>query len=181
MNVGHITKRIGAISLATSIILIGWLLLPFRIADPELDQVVTLLSCWVATVALAITCACLPNRTWLRLLGALPFSLLALALPGLVFLGMVGGGPISSYEALDSVELDHSTVIAYRTNGGATTDYGITIVQELPVVAGIVLAKNLHSGYHEYDATLKVTGPNLILATIDDAPKEFRVRSFVYF
>jgi hypothetical protein len=77
--------------------------------------------------------------------------------------------------------LDHSTVIAYRTNGGATIDYGITIVQEMPVVAGIVLAKDLHNGYHEYAASLKVTGPDSILAIIDNDPKEFRVRPFVYF
>jgi hypothetical protein len=181
MNNRPIAKRIGSSSLMASIVLIAWLLLPVRVANPELNQIVTLLSFWAVLIGLAIACACLPNRTWIRILGALPFSLLALAFPVLIFLSMVGGGPISGYEILDSVKLDHSTVIAYRTNGGATTDYGITIVQEMPVVAGIVLAKDLHSGYHEYAAILKVTGPDSILAIIDNNPKEFRVRPFIYF
>jgi hypothetical protein len=77
--------------------------------------------------------------------------------------------------------LDHSTVIAYRTNGGATPDYGIIVTQEMPVVAGIVLAKDLHRGYHEYAAILKVTEPDSILAIIDNTPKKFRVRPFIYF
>jgi hypothetical protein len=91
------------------------------------------------------------------------------------------GGPFVGYEAIASLELRNSRVVAYRVNGGATTDYAIMIVQELPVFPGIVLIKDLHHGYHEYNATLKPGEVNGVIVSIDGKASEYRVRSFVYF
>jgi hypothetical protein len=51
--------------------------------------------------------------------------------PLLILLSMIAGGPIVAFEILDSVQLQHSKVVAYRLNGGATTDYAIRVSQEL--------------------------------------------------
>ena len=112
---------------------------------------------------------------------SLPFFLVALVFPLLLLVSMVAGGPVAGFEVLDSLELQHSRVVAYRINGGATTDYAIKIVQELPVFPGIVLAKDLHNGYHEYSATLRPAKVNSVLVIINGAASEYTVRNFVYF
>ena len=94
---------------------------------------------------------------------------------------MIAGGPILGYEILDSVQLPHSKVTVYRTNGGATTDFGIEIVQEMSVFPYIVLVKDLHNGYHENTATVKTTRPGWVVAVINGKTTEYRVRSFIYF
>ncbi len=49
------------------------------------------------------------------------------------------------------------------------------------IFPGIVLVKDLHEGYHEDSATLKVVRPGVVAATINDGdPVEYRIRPFVY-
>jgi hypothetical protein len=174
-------KGIGRVCFVAAFVGIAWLSLPFRVANPELNQIVTLFSLWFVLICLCLACACLPNRKWIRIIGSIPFAICAVLLPLALVITMVGGGPITGYEILDSLELPHSTIIAYRTNGGATTDYGIRIVQEMSVFPGLVFAKNLHDGYHEHTATLKALQPDSVQAIINEKPIEFYIRPYVYF
>ncbi|MEZ4556463.1 MAG: hypothetical protein R2854_08450 [Caldilineaceae bacterium] len=98
----------------------------------------------------------------------------------LLLVSMIGGGPFIVYEEIDSLELRHSRV-AYRTNGGATVDFGIAVVQEMPIVPGIMLTKHLHDQSDTSSATLDLTTDNSILVKIDDdTTTEYIVHDFVY-
>ena len=86
------------------------------------------------------------------------------------------------YEVVDAVRLQRSRVVAYRTNGGATTDFGIRITHEMPVLPGVILVRDLHKGSHESTAALKVLRPGIVEATINKrVPVEYAVRPSVYF
>ena len=174
------SKRILRISSSAAVIGTAWLLLPLRIKQPEMDQIVEIILLWIVLVSFGVSTACLPVRKGLRAVGSIPFFLGAAIYPLLMLLSMVAGGPIVGYEVLDSIELRHSKVVAYRLNGGATTDYAIKVSQELTVFPGVVVARDLHTGDHEYTASLKAL-PRSVVATINGVPTEYSLRSFIYF
>src|SRR5262245_43627898 len=159
---------------------IAWLLLPLRIKQPELDQIVDIILFWGVLVSFGVGTACLPIRKWLRAVGSIPFFLGAAIFPLLMLLSMVAGGPIVGYEVIDTVQLQHSTVVAYRLNGGATTDYAIKVSQELMIFPGVVVTRDLHNGYNEYTASLKAVSRSVVV-TINGVATEYSVRPFVYF
>jgi len=168
-------------SLGVGGVALAWLAAPLRLADPVHDQFLSLLLVWVSLLGLAVASACLVKRLWARVLATAAPGLLAVLYPLGLMLSLVAGGPIEGYERLASLDLEHSTIVAYRINGGATTDFGVRVVQELRVLPGIVLARDLHRGYHERSATLRATGGASVLVTIDEKAKEYPVRPFVYF
>jgi hypothetical protein len=98
---------------------------------------------------------------------------------------MIGGGPLRAYELVDRAILAHSTVAAYRVNGGATVDYRIEVCQELKLLPGVLLIKRLHLGAHEHDAHLKQVAPNVVKGEIERrnglVVEEYRLKTFVYF
>ncbi len=174
-------NRVGTAFLVAGAVLAAWRVSPLRIADPEWNQWVNLFSQWLAAVALAFGLARLPSRVWVNLLGCL-FTGLAVVMTALVFLGMIGGGPVAGYERLDSVESGWSRVIAYQTNPGATVDFGVEIFHEMTVFPGVVLSRKLHDGQHEYEAGLEIEEPGVVTATINGSRRHrFVLRRFIWF
>jgi hypothetical protein len=49
------------------------------------------------------------------------------------------------------------------------------------VFPGIVLVKDLHDGYHEWTASLKVIRSDMVQATVNGESTEYAVHPFVYF
>ncbi len=175
-------RRIGIASLVVAILATAWLLLPLRVSKPEINELVALGTLEVAFVAAGIACLTLFHRLWARILGAAPFAILAVLYPGILALSMVGGGPLTGHEVVASVPLKGTRVVAYRLNGGATTDYSIRITHELPILPGIIVARELHREYHGYSASLTVPGPDLVSVSINDGkPKEHALRRYVVF
>lgn len=175
-------RRIGMASLILALLATAWLLLPLRVSKPETNQLVALGTLEVAFVAAGITCLTLFHRWWVRLLGAAPFAILAVLYPGILALSMVGGGPLTGHEVVASARHRGSRVVAYRLNGGATTDYSIRITHELPILPGIIVARDLHQEDHGREASLTVTGPDLVSVSINDGkPREHALRRYVAF
>lgn len=64
------------------------------------------------------------------------------------------------FEQIKSLSLDNSDIVAYRTNGGATTSFGILVRQEKNIVPGIKLVKNVYSQDHKENVNMIKTGKN---------------------
>src|SRR5262245_8572205 len=67
-------------------------------------------------------------------------------------------GADSSFEYLHSTSLGRSRVSVYRTNGGATTDWGVAFRHELTIFPGIQIVRQLEGFYHCYDASAERAG-----------------------
>ncbi|MGE5457883.1 MAG: hypothetical protein ACM3RX_05975 [Methanococcaceae archaeon] len=67
-------------------------------------------------------------------------------------------GTDPSFERIKALELSKSNVNVYRTNGGATTDFGIIARQEMKVLPGILIVKQFFNEYHKYDVELNRIG-----------------------
>lgn len=104
----------------------------------------------------------------------------------ILFFGVLISG-LAEDELLTQINLSDSSIRAYRTNGGATTDFGVMIRQEMKLIPGVLLVKVLHSGYHEYNATIESTMDTSIYITIektnDKTPltKRINIKRLVYF
>lgn len=173
-------KQVGITSLTVGLVLVAWLLSPLNLTNLTTDHILVVLFVWVILVSLGVACICLVKRNWLGFSLSIPFFLAAAAYLFLLLVSMIGGGPFIVYEEIDSLELRHSRVVAYRTNGGATVDFGIAVVQEMPIVPGIMLTKHLHDQSDTSSATLDLTTDNSILVKIDDTTTEYIVHDFVY-
>jgi hypothetical protein len=158
-----------------------WLLSPLRLANPTINQIVALFTFGAVFISFGVACACLQSRQWIRIVSSIPFFLVAAVfLPGLM-VSMVAGGPLARYDVLDSADLSHSRIVAYRINGGATTGYAIKVVQEMSVLPGIVLAKDLVTHHPGDTAAIEKAKRNSVFVDIDGKTAEHVVREFVYF
>jgi hypothetical protein len=180
-------RTLGWISLVIALLGIAWLRLPLRVSDPSLNQAIAVSTVWAVLVGSCLAGAILPRRNWVRITSAAPPGILAVGYPLLPFVSLVGGGPLRGYEVLDSIKLPASEVVAYRTNGGATTDYQILISHLMPIILGVLLVRDLHRGNHEYSAALALTESGTIRATIEggrpitEYVNEYRLRRYVVF
>jgi hypothetical protein len=84
MTDGTDVKRIRRISFRVGVVGVAWLLLPLRIKQPVLYQIVDILLTWAVLVACGVAIACLPVRKWLRAVGSIPFFLGAAVFPVLI-------------------------------------------------------------------------------------------------
>lgn len=94
-----------------------------------------------------------------------------------------------SFKQVHTVELPHSRVRVYRTNGGATTSFGIVVRQERPLIPGLVVTKNVYAAYPAYDAEVTAVEPNKITISVppyrpnepSSRPESIQLKPFVYF
>lgn len=54
------------------------------------------------------------------------------------------------------VQLEEERLRAYRTNGGATTDYGVIVQREVPIVGPFFRYQRMYGAYHQMDVDLVV-------------------------
>jgi hypothetical protein len=180
---GHVAKkgtirRVGSLvgSLGTI-----WLLAPLRCANPTMNQLVTLLTFWGIFIGFGIACASLQTRRWICMVSSIPFFLVAALYPLGLMVTLVGGGPMVSYHVLDSMDLGHTRVVAYSICGGATTGCAIRVVQEMSVLPGILLTKDLVAHYEGHTATVRRVSDRSVVVGIDGKTTEFAVRRLIYF
>jgi hypothetical protein len=107
-------------------------------------------------------------RGVLRLVGATMAAVLGLPsvllVPLTVLFGFDGVRLYNdtSFQRLRDLPVGRYHAVLYRTNGGATTAYGIIVRQELPLFLGLRLVRNIYHTYRISDVELKVLGPNTI-------------------
>src|SRR5260221_9586327 len=91
-------------------------------------------------------------------------------------------GDYRPFDPISTVAVNGTQIIAYRTDGGATTDFGIVVRQQRRLMPGLLIVRNLYSEYHAYDARLEVAGPAAVRVIMDRADGEmtFPVRRFVW-
>ncbi len=58
-------------------------------------------------------------------------------------------------------------IVVYRTDGGATTSYGIVIRQEKNILPGIIAVKYLFDKYRQYDVNCTIKADTLIIKDSD--------------
>lgn len=91
-------------------------------------------------------------------------SILSLFFESFVLVDIVKTGTDPSFEKIKTLELSKSSVNVYRTDGGATTDFGIIVRQEMKVLPGILIVKQFYNEYHKYDIELaRIGGDSLRL------------------
>lgn len=64
------------------------------------------------------------------------------------------------FEQIKSLSLDNSDIVAYRTNGGAMTSFGILVMQEKNIIPGIKLVKRIYGQDHKDNVNIIKTGEN---------------------
>jgi hypothetical protein len=67
-----------------------------------------------------------------------------------------------AFMPIHNIRFESSSVIVYRSNCGATTDFGITVRHEKEVIKGVLLVKNLLRKDHVYDISVKKLSDNAV-------------------
>ncbi len=143
---------------------------------------------WAAAIAIVRI-----GRWWstaLAIVSALPLLyyslvfLLGFALTGLSY----KNGRDLGFDRFLETRWKESAVCFYRTNGGATTDFGVVIRQEKTFFPGIRLVRRIDDYYPCYslDATatqagIVITNPRGICPGFQEERHQYRLKRFVYF
>ena len=85
-----------------------------------------------------------------------------------------------SFELTKQVEYNNTLYKLYRTNGGATTDYGLILMKENNLPLGLKLTKILWEQYHENNATLELIQPNKLKLEIQPYSTHKKVNSIEF-
>ncbi len=71
-----------------------------------------------------------------------------------------------SFRRIHTTQLGESQVNVYRTNGGATTSFGIVVREERHLLPGLLITKIIHTAYAAYDAEVTTIGSDAITISI---------------
>ena len=165
-GLGRAPRLIIGLLATSSLLVANWLHPVLRFTWAPLNYV-AMACAFAAPLAAAILATRLPTRAQRissTLVLALP-GLAALPLAALAFVGAVDtirAGEDSSFLVTDAVRVDGTTLRAYQTNGGATTDYGFVVRQEKTVLPGLVVVRSIYSQYHAKGGRLRVVGPDKV-------------------
>jgi hypothetical protein len=92
------------------------------------------------------------------------------------------------FEQFENIGWKGSSVRLYRTDGGATTDYGVVIRQERNVLPGIMLIRPIDTFYHCYSLSATSTETGILVTDqhsecrgFPDQHREYTLRSHLYF
>lgn len=174
---------LGALSLL--LLCINWQFPVIRLVSPIANDLFFLLSIPLILLSQLVMCLFMKRRT-LQISGGLFFAVLLSLYSCVILLSLIAGGPFTSFELMDSAQMQKTRVTAYRVNAGTTTDYSVVVRQEMSIFPGLLLVKNLHSGYREYDAKLnQALEDNTITLIIDTTngptQEKHQLKKFIYF
>ncbi|AGB20268.1 hypothetical protein Thethe_02705 [Thermoanaerobacterium thermosaccharolyticum M0795] len=105
------------------------------------------------------------------------FSLIGALVAFIILIGIFTVNANEAFMPIQKVQINSNFIVVYRTNGGATTDYGIVVRQEKEIVKGVLLVKDLYRKYHMYDVSIKKLGDNEV--EIND--EKIYIKKDVYF
>lgn len=80
----------------------------------------------------------------------------------LLTLASIRNGANPSFEEIWSQDVQSMRLVTYRTNGGATVDFGIVVRSERPLLPGVYMKRDLVDIYHASDISLSVVAPDSI-------------------
>jgi len=119
---------------------------------------------------------------WVRPLWARSTGMMAGGMLGILFLlpascagleadQLATSGSDPSFKVTSEVQLSHSRIRAYQTDGGATTDFGLVVRQEMQLVPGLLLVRDVYFEYHAQGGRLesKLDGRVLVYPKRDRA------------
>lgn len=143
---------------------------------------------WLAAIAIFRI-----GRLWSKTVAIL--AVLPLLLYSFIFLlgSAVTGfaykdGHDLSFDRFSETDWRGSIVRLYRTNGGATTDFGVVIRQERTLMPGLLLVRRVDGFYPCYsvDATstelgITITDHNSECGGLVGQSRDYRLKPFIYF
>lgn len=172
-----------------ALFLANWSSPVLRTVSPTANAGIAVIGCMLPWPA-AVCAKALSIGATRWLLGA------CLAMVGLLFLPFAGfalldakayadaGDRDGGYRIVSQAQFDHSNVVGYETNGGATTDYGFVVRQERPLGLGIILVRELYSRYRSQGGTVERIAPERVRILPEGAPDaetELAVLPWVWF
>jgi hypothetical protein len=143
----------------------NWQLEIVRLTSTFANAVILLLAQALPCVALVIALRQIKGRRrWAVTVGLAPVVLASLAFGALLCFGLLvaGVGDKAAFERIKVVRAETGTVAVYRTNGGATTNFGIILRQEAVIFPGVLLVRRLDHFYPASDASVEVIGPDQV-------------------
>lgn len=110
------------------------------------------------------------KRIWAKVLSAIIFGFFCLGSLIIILFTLSdidslkrNGGKDLGFECISEISIDKTKIKAYRTNGGATTDFGIVVREEKKLCCGILLANTLYDEYHMDTVIFKIDNKTLII------------------
>jgi len=85
-----------------------------------------------------------------------------------------------SFEQIAELRSHWTTYRAYRTDGGATTDFGIVLRRERTILPGLKYVRVIYSRYHASDASLVYSSENAGQLTIEAYGPEYPAETFAF-
>jgi hypothetical protein len=161
---------IGLLLVGFGAIVANWHHEALRFSSPVLNALALLAGLALPIVALVVAASRLAG--WWRgtalVLLVLPvvYSLFAGFLVTFHLAMVIDGGTDRSFEALGAVPVEGGRVGVYRTNCGATCNYGVAVRQEHPLMPGVLLVRRLPGFYPAYKATLEPLGPRAVRVSV---------------
>lgn len=76
-----------------------------------------------------------------------------------------------SFEQINEVRVDGASYRLYRTNGGATTSFGLVLRKEIPFIKGLKIVKIIFSKNKASESTLSVVNESTLQMNIEPYSK----------
>lgn len=164
----------------------NWRFEVLRFTSPSLNALALLAGLALPVIALVIAAD--------RLTGPRRVAAFALLLPPVVYslfcglfvtmnlLSIIGVGTDPSFESLGAVAVEGGRVGVYRTNCGATCNFGVAVRHERPLLPGVLLVRRLRGFYPAGAASFEALGPRTVRVTVPQSGRRSGdgVRSRVY-
>jgi hypothetical protein len=155
-----------------ALVIANWTWPIIRFTSPTLNALVLLAAFVLPWIALV--CATRFPSLWAR--GAAMVVLAPLLLYTAFFgfflvlnlVDLVKDGRDPSFAPLAAVAMDGYRVGLYRTNGGATTSFGVAVRQERQLAPGLLLVRQLHGFYPASEARYEVLARDRIRVSVPE-------------
>ena len=169
----------------TVIISFLWRLLPIRLENINLNEVFSQFNLLYIAIGVGICSKVLIKKVWLNLLISIPSFIAS----GLIFLGLIlellffigGGKSLRNYKPIECISLENSRVVQYVIGGGATVDNSVIIDQEMRLLPGLIMHKQLYYEYKEIYVEMKLDKNKVLHIKGNSGVKLIQLSPFVYF
>ena len=165
-----------------ALLFLGYLL-GIRFDNVYVDKLIGLLLLGFPAYAFALVLEREFKKASIKIILAIFFGLLALgSLPFMFFSAFdvyfisQYGGMDPAFEKVRTLDLNSSKVVVYRTNGGATTDFGVTVRVEKTMLPGVYIKRDLFSIYHTDDVKLSAASSSgsIMIDSIEFTNPQYR-------
>ncbi len=151
---------------AFAVLFIGYLL-GVRFENIYANEIVGLILYLLPIYALVLVFKAKFEKKSLKLIFLVVLSLLSIGslLPisfNLLTLSSIKNGADPSFERMQDMNINSWKIVIYRTNGGATVDFGIVVRAEKSLLPGVYIKHDLIDIYHASDISLSVEGSDSI-------------------